>query len=217
MTPNSSEWYLWLSLFYRFWGSEWCSQNHITRIWRKVCWLSMFFQLHGCVLPPHVHLQTSLSFWKKVIEVFYLNTEWVRSYWEGLTGRKQATGSVLLSPEAGGLFQGSSTLIMTDKSQRETRQNEDGLQKMRFVSWSQRHWIHGIYAGFTTLPPWRWLGKLYKGRCPASKPRLPNSRPGKWPLSPGLGTRMREGTGVPVTEWLTLPRRLHSTQQSGCG
>ena len=65
MTPKSSERYLWWSLFYRFWGSEWLSQSHIMRIWRKVCWLFMFFQLCGCGLPPHLYLQTSLSFWKK--------------------------------------------------------------------------------------------------------------------------------------------------------
>lgn len=68
MTSKSSESYLWLSLFYRFWGSEWLSQSRITRIWRKVCWLFMFFQLRGCGLPPHLYLQTS-QLLKKVIEL----------------------------------------------------------------------------------------------------------------------------------------------------
>ena len=68
MTPKSSKSYLWLSLFYRFWGSGWLSQSHITRIWRKVCWLFMFFQLRGCGLPPHLYLQTS-QLLKKVIEL----------------------------------------------------------------------------------------------------------------------------------------------------
>ena len=70
-----------------------------------------------------------------------------------MTGRKKATGSVILSPGAGGLLQGDSKLIMTDESQREPRQNEDGLQKMRFASRGQRNWIRVIEASFTTLPP----------------------------------------------------------------
>lgn len=68
--------------------------------------------------------------------------------------KEKATGSVILSPGAGGVSQGDSTLIMTDELQREPRRNEDGLQKMRFASRGQRNWISGVIeAGFTTLRP----------------------------------------------------------------
>ena len=113
--------------------------------------------LHTCIYKPLLAFEKShWTFWV----FFHLKVGWVRRHWEGLTGSKKATGSVVLSPGAGRLLQGDSTLIMTDESQREPRQNEDSLQKMRFVSRGQRNWIRVIEAGFTILPLWRWLGKL---------------------------------------------------------
>lgn len=113
--------------------------------------------LHTCIYKPLLAFEKShWTFWV----FFHLKVGWVRRHWEGLTGSKKATGSVVLSPGAGRLLQGDSTLITTDESQREPRQNEDSLQKMRFVSRGQRNWIRVIEAGFTTLPLWRWLGKL---------------------------------------------------------
>lgn len=100
---------------------------------RKVCWLFMSFQLNWYILPLYLHLQISLSFRKKSYfskqEFFYLNFEWMRRQWGGLTGRKQATSSSL-SPGAGSLFRGYSTLIMRDESQR-----GQGKMKMVYRKW----------------------------------------------------------------------------------
>lgn len=119
-------------------------------------------------------------FFFKVRMFIYLDVKWVRRYWGGLAGREQATRSITLPLGAGSLFQGYSTLIMRDGSQREQWQNEDGLQKMRFVSRGQRNWSHKFQAAFSTLPYWKWLRKLLKNTVAQG--------PSQWLQTEGLGS-----------------------------